>query len=352
MPLFKLRNLSLRTRWTMTTIAVIAAAAIWYGLSRPKVETALVTIGDAAQVVYATGIVEPVIWSKVASLQRKRIVDICRCEGQPVKKGDVLARLDDIEERATLNELTARRDRLKEDVERTRGLVERNVTSRVTYDEKLTQLREYEARIAAQADRIYDLELRAPMDGIVLRRDGEIGEIAGIGNSDVLLWVGQLKPLRVVADVNEEDITRVKVGQAALLRHESRANAPLAATVDSITPKGEPATKTFRVYLALPDDTPLKIGMSVEANIVVREAKGVLLVPTEALTDGRVQVVENGRVRFAPVETGITGTRMVEIKSGLEKDIRVVSPARAELRPGSRVNVTERSATAPAGGKP
>ena len=115
--------------------------------------------------------------------------------------------------RTRVVELTARRDRIKEDVDRIRGLVERNVSSRVAFDEKATQLREYDARLAAQRDRIADLELRAPMDGVVLRRDGEVGEIAGTANNDVLLWVGQPKPLRVVADVNEEDIIKVEPGQ-------------------------------------------------------------------------------------------------------------------------------------------
>jgi multidrug efflux pump subunit AcrA (membrane-fusion protein) len=168
--------------------------------------------GDAAEVVYASGVVEPRTWAKVASLQRKRIIDLCRCEGKAVSKGDILAKLDDVEERAQLAELTARRDRLKLDVERARTLLERNVGSRVTLDEKVTQMQEAEARIAAQQDRISDLVLRAPMDGIVLRQDGEVGEIAGTGSSDVLFWVGQPKPLRVVADINEEDIVRVAQG--------------------------------------------------------------------------------------------------------------------------------------------
>lgn len=325
----------------MALLALLAAAVWWLAGSRPMVDTATVARGDAAQVVYATGVVEPVTWSKVSSLLRKRIVEICRCEGQAVKKGDVLARLDDVEERAALAELTARRDRLQEDVNRLRVLLERNVGSRVAYDERVTQLREYEARLAAQHDRIYDLELRAPMDGVVLRRDGEVGEIAGIGNNDVLLWVGQPRPLRIVADVNEEDIVRVRPGQKALLRHESQTAEALAATVDSITPKGDPASKTFRVYLALPDDTPLRIGMSVEANIVVREARGVLLVPAEAITSGRVMILEGDRVRVVTVRTGIVGTRMVEVLEGVLEGQRVVSPARPSLKDGTRVRAAE-----------
>ncbi len=343
--LSKMREVLGPRPWVKVAPLLIAAVAatLWLVNSRPTVDVVAVTRGKAAQVVYATGVVEPVVWAKVSALQRKRIVEICRCEGREVQKGEVLARLDDVEEKAALTELMARRNRIQEDVDRTRGLVERNVTSRVALDEKLTQLREFEARIAAQRDRIYDLQLRAPMDGIVLRRDGEVGEIAGITSSDVLMWVGQPKPLRIVADINEEDIIKVSPGQKVLLRHESQSGAPLLATVDSITPKGDPATKTFRSYFLLPDDTPLKIGMSVEANVVVREVENALLVPAEAVANGQVWVVEANRVRPVKVRLGITGSRMVEVldgpEAGLKEGQRVVSPARSELTPGARVNL-------------
>ncbi len=253
-------------------ISAIALFAAWQWRA-PEVQTVTPIRGTAAEVVYATGLVEPRTWARVTALARKRIVDTCRCEGKIVAKGEVLARLDDLEEKAVLSEIVARHARTKEDVDRLRGLVERNVTSRVTYEDKLTQLRELEARISAQKDRIYDLELRAPMDGVVLRRDGEVGEITGTGTNDVLFWIGQPKPLRIVADVNEEDIAKVKQGQRVLLRHEGFQSAALSATVDEITLKGDPATKTFRVYFALPDDSPLMIGMSVEANVIVREVR-------------------------------------------------------------------------------
>jgi RND family efflux transporter MFP subunit len=324
-------------------VLVVAAAAWWLAGRGTPVRTAGVERGDAAAVVYATGIVEPVHWAKVAALQRKRIVEICRCEGRAVKKGEVLARLDDAEERALLTELEARLARFQEDAERLKRLVDRNVTARTTYEEKLTQVREQESRVAAQKDRIADLALKAPMDGVVLRRDGEVGEIAGTGQSDVLLWVGDPKPLRVAAEVNEEDIIRVRQGQRVLLRHEGSSDTPLAAVVQSITPKGDPATKTFRVYLELPDDTPLRIGMSVEANIVVAEAKGVRLVPAEAIGNGNtVLVVESGRIAKRSIEAGIRGTRLVEVRSGLGDGDRVVTPYDATLEQGRRVRpVTE-----------
>jgi RND family efflux transporter MFP subunit len=334
--------------WLLAVLATCLFAALgwWFFLRGHEVRVVVPVRGDAAEVVYATGIVEPVHWAKVAALQRKRIIEICRCEGRAVKLGEVLVRLDDDEERAGLTEIEARLQRFRDDAERLRQLVERSVTARTLLDDKLTQVREYEAKVEAQKERIDLLKLKAPMDGVVLRRDGEVGEIAGVAASDVLLWVGQPRPLRVVAEVNEDDIGRVKMGQNVLLRHEGGADRPLVATVDSITPKGDPQTKTFRAYLALPDVTPLQIGMSVEANIVVAEAKGALLLPAEAVLDNQVQVIENGRAVRRDVVIGIRGTRLVENRSGVTAEDLVVSPFRSELANGVRV----RPAPATAGG--
>jgi len=322
------------------TALILAAAAWWLFLRAPLVTAVPVQIGDAAEVVYATGVVEPEHWAKVTAMQRKRIVEICSCEGQAVAAGDVLARLDDREERAVLTELEARLERLREDADRLDTLVQRNSVSRVTLDKKLTQVREHEARILAQKQRLSEFVLRAPIDGIVLRRDGEVGEIAGTGPNDTLFWVGQRKPLRVAAEINEDDILRVKPGQAVLLRHEGHATAePLDARVDRITPKGDPSTKTFRAYLALPADTPLQIGMSVEANIVVREVQGAMLVPSEAVADGSVMAVRNGKASRIPVEAGIQGANAVEVRGQIAAGELVVSPAVPGLVDGQAVRV-------------
>ena len=79
--------------------------------------------------------------------------------------------------------------------------------------------------------------------------------------------IGVPKPLQVVAEVNEEDIPRVHVGQTGLFRTDAFPDRRLEGKVSDITPMGDIAAKTFRVKIALPDDTPLKPGMSVDFEI-------------------------------------------------------------------------------------
>jgi RND family efflux transporter MFP subunit len=190
-----------------------------------------------------------------------------------------------------------------------------------------------------QLEKLDDFTITAPMDGVVLRRDGEIGEIAETGQ--ILFRVGVPKPLQVVAEVNEEDIPRVAVDQTVLLRTDAFLGRRLEGKVHEITPMGDAVAKTYRIRIALPDDTPLHVGMSVEANVVTREKKDALLVPADALQGQQVLVVEGNRVRRRAVEVGIRGARSVEILSGLREGERIASPAPADLAEGSRVRVVE-----------
>lgn len=333
--------MSSRSRILLVLLVAAAAsgAGYWWLLRPVEIGAVAVRPGTAAEIVYATGVVEPRHWAKIATLQRERIVEICDCEGQRVNKGDVLVRLDDSEERAALAEMEARRERLEGDVKRARALLDKQAGTQTAHEQVVTQLREYEARIAAQNKRIDDLKLRAPMDGVVLRKDGEVGEIAVNTGDEALIWIGEPKPLRIVADVNEDDIPRVRPGQKVLLRNDGYKDRILSATVAEITPKGDPVNKTFRVYLALPDDTPLAIGMSVEANIVVAEHDGVLVVPAEAVLSGAVFRVEAGRLARVKIEEGIRGTRMVEVRAGLKDGDLVASPATSALKDGTRVRI-------------
>ena len=97
--------------------------------------------------------------------------------------------------------------------------------------------------------------------------------------------------------------------------------------------------RAYRIRIALPDDTPLMAGMSVEANVITREKAGALLVPADAVQGGQVFVVDGDRVRRRQVMLGIRGTRATEIVSGLKDGELVASPAMAAWADGQRVRL-------------
>jgi RND family efflux transporter MFP subunit len=329
-------------------LAIAAAAAGYYGYSRflhpSLVTTSVAGLAPVSEAVYGTGTVEPERWAKVVPLQRRRLVELCRCEGQVVKVGQVLGRQDDAEERSALDQMEINRGQLERDLARAEKDRDRSDAARTEYEQRWTRLEEAKSRIAAQKVRLDSLLLRAPLDGMVLRRDGEVGEIAG--PTDVLFWVGPPAPMQVVAEINEEEINRIAAGQKALLRSEAFPGRVLRASVSQITPKGDPTRKTFRVYLRLPQDTPLRIGMSVEANIIYREKQAAIVVPAEAIAGGSVQTVDDGRISRVPVTIGVRGSRNVEIIGDVLKGTQVLSPARTDLADGARVRIENSPARA------
>src|SRR3984893_1719679 len=332
--------------WSGSVLAVLAVAALggayWQYpdfFQPPTVTTGVAILGPVSEAVYGTGTVEPERWAKVVPLQRRRLVELCRCEGQAVKVGQVLGRQDDAEEVSALHELEINQEQLVRDLNRAEPDRDKNDAAKTVYEQRFTQLEESKSRISAQKVRIDSLVLRAPLDGMVLRRDGEMGEI--VGPADVLFWVGPPTPMQVVAEINEEEITRIAAGQKAFLRSEAFATQALRATVSQITPKGDPTRKTFRVYLLLPRDTPLRIGMTVEVNIIYREKAAAIVVPAEAVIDNAVQVVRDGKVQWVPITVGIRGSRNVEIIGNVSRDTTVLSPARTDLADGTRVHVED-----------
>ena len=332
--------------WAIVGIIVAAAVGWWWLVgSVPAVSVVAPTRGTAVEIVYATGAVEPVRWAKVATMLRGRILEICDCEGKVVAKGDVLARLDDKDVRAQLNELRAREDFAKRELSRQTELIGRGSTTTQAYERASMDLRSLQGLISVQLEKLADYTITAPIDGVVLRRDGEVGEIADVGQ--VLFRIGVLKPLQIVAEVNEEDIPRVAIGQTVLLRTDAFPDRRLTGKVREVTPIGDPVAKTYRIKAVLPDDTPLLPGMSVEANVVTREKADALLIPSDAVQGTSVFVIDGTRVHRRNIELGIRGTRAVEVLKGLAENEQVAAPVPAGLADGRRVRVTAKSTTVP-----
>jgi len=321
----------------LTAASFVGYYAYTHLLNVQTVTTGIATQAPVSEAVYGTGTVEPARWAKVVPLQRRRLIEICSCEGQNVKAGQVLGRQDDTEERSVLHELELNNEQLQRDLTRAAADRGKDDAAQRDYEQRWTQLEQSKARIAAQKVRIDELVLRAPLDGMVLRRDGEVGEI--VGPTDVLFWVGPPLPLQIVAEISEEEINRIAIGQKAYLRSDAFPQARLRANVSQITPKGDPVRKTFRVYLLLPNDSPLRIGMSVEANIITREKPSAIVVPTEAVSGNAVQIVEDGKVHRVPLRVGIRGSRNVEIIGNVSQGTPVLSPGRPDLADGARVRI-------------
>ena len=314
----------------------LAGAWVWRGLP-PSVAVATTTTGPAVQAVYATGNVELVHWARVGPAVRARITAVLVEEGARVEAGQPMAQLDDREARHRVEEVEARANFAQEDLSRVRALVARDVASRATLDRAEAEARAVRAVAEAAQRRLDDYIVRAPAAGLVLRRDAEVGEV--VDTPAALFWIGEPKPLRITAEVDEEDIAQIREGQRALLRADAFAGQVLTATVTQVTPKGDATRKAYRVRLSLPDDTPLMIGMTVEANIVLREAANAVLIPPAALRGDQVFVAQGEVARRRQVTVGVQGPRAVEIRQGIAAgDIVVLDPPQS-LKDGQAIRL-------------
>jgi RND family efflux transporter MFP subunit len=291
--------------------------------------------GPAVEAVYATGTVEPVRWAAVAPAVRARLREVLVDDGDRVVAGQILAHLDDTVAQAQVNEVEARARFAREEAERLRRLAGRSVVARSEVDRAESEARALAATVEAARRRLDDYDLVAPIDGMVLRRDGEPGEM--VDPATAVFWIGEPRPLRVTADVDEEDVPRIRPGQKTLLKADAFPGQVFEGRLAAITPKGDPVQKTYRVRIALPDDTPLLIGMTIEANIVVRETPDAVLVPTTALREGALFVVADGRAVRREVAVGVQGPRLAEIRGNLLAGEPVVADPPPGLASGRRV---------------
>jgi RND family efflux transporter MFP subunit len=258
-------------------------------------------------------------------------------EGSTVLQGQVLAELDNRELAASVVEWEARVRYADAQFKRAQALYEKGTGTAVTLDNARNEFDTARASLDRVNRQLTEMTLTAPADGIIIRRDGEIGQLIQPGTA--LFWISCCGPLRISAEVDEEEIPLVRPGQKVMIRLSAFPDKVFEGAVTETTPKGDPVSRVFRVRIKLPPDTPLKIGMTADCNIVVDERSDVLLVPTSAVVGKAVWLVRDGKLLKRFVTPGVTGDRMVEVKAGLhEDDLVVVSPGK-ELREGGSARV-------------
>ena len=331
--------------WILFVVVLVTAAGTaWWWLDGPiAVRVVTPTRGPAVDAIYATGTVEPTVMLPIAPRVAGRLLELKADEGNSVRKGQLLARLDDADLASTVDELEARAIFAQSQYERAQTLVRQGFMAKAETDRTRADLDAAQAGVKrARAQRDY-MSLVAPADGLIIRRDGEIGQYIPAGQAVFVLSC--CAPLRVTAEVDEEDIARVRVGQKVVLRADALPGRLLDGTVSEITPKGDPVARSYRVRIKLASPDELKVGMTADANLIVAERDNALLVPATALQSDAVWVINDGRLHRQPVRVGVTGSGRVEILDGLTPDARVVDSPGSDSREGRRARI--RAAQAP-----
>jgi HlyD family secretion protein len=312
------------------------------------------------------------------------VTEIMAEEGDTVKKGQVLARLNSLQvdiqiaqtrasiarndaavaqaqnqiQQAQINE-----DRAKSDLARTAKLRTSGVASVEQFDQRQAAFDLASSQLNAaqlglevtKADRAVidaqmqelDLrksraEIRAPVDGYISRRTAQIGAIASAGK-DAMYNIVAYGTVKLLAEVPESDLPKVKLGQKASIVING-IDKPIQGIVKLISPEVNETTRIGIAHIRVADSVRIPLGSFGRAEIALAASQGVTL-PLTAVTFGEdgptVQLVKDGKVEVRKVITGLVGTEDIEITGGVEAGEAVVARAGTFVRQGDMVTPVE-----------
>lgn len=287
-------------------------------------------------------------------------------EGDSVKAGQEVARIDPTEARARLRQAQQQADAAKSQVDinqrqytNNRALVDQgfiSATALVTSQASLEAAQSsYQATVAA-ADvarkALEDTVLKSPISGLVAQRLAQPGERVAVDAR--IIEVVDLSRLELEALLNPADSVSVRVGQKAQLTIEG-SSAPVPATVVRINPSAQAGSRTVPVYLRVeqaPGATPLRQGLFVQGMLDTGRAD-VLAVPLDAVRTDKpapyLQTLKEGRVAYAEVKTGtraVVGSQTLVAVEGVPEGTVVVVGRIGQLREGTAVAVAGPAAAA------
>lgn len=359
-------------------VAVVALLAAAYFVLPipwllPEVDTAIaqvVTPAEASSVLTAAGYTYARERAAVGAKIIGRVVRLYVDEGDRVRRGDRIAVLDNDNLVATVEQARARlleADATLADARRQESRLAQLLAGRVVaqeeYDAAATYLDVSEAGVAvaqanlaaAEAQLGYSV-ITAPIDGVVIERMVEVGEMVAPGgfttqqSTGAIVRLADPESLEVEADINEAYISRIEIGQPAIIRVDAVPGVEYRGRLRQIVPTADRQRAVVEVKVTI-DDRDERILPDMSCNVTFLEteptaggasaAEPKILVPRQAVVevDGSsfVFVVEGDRLRRTAVELGAEQGERVEIASGLGGGEVVVREATNDLEDGRRV---------------
>ena len=391
-----------------SAVIVVIGLVVFFNLRAKREKSIKVTLEkaqlhDLTSMVSASGEVKPKKNIEISANVPGRIVKIGVVEGQEVKAGDFLLKLDSTQYeanaerdraliqsfRSQLIQSEARMKREKNTYDRQKQLfdsqlisIEQLEAAKVQYDIAVAevesirhQIQQAEASLKSSVDSLTKTVYNSPINGIVTSLRVEEGEVTIIGTMNnpgtVLMTIADLSEMEVEVEVDETDVVGVKVGQKADVKVDALPSQILKGAVTEIGSSAiekltttQQESRDFLVKVTLVDPPKsLKPGLSASADIITAEKKGVVAVPISALVlrekesknppsrekteEEGVYVVDSGRAKFVPVTRGIMGGLLIEITSALKEGQEViVGPYSAlrDLKDGTLVKFEEKKA--------
>ena len=280
-------------------------------------------------------------------------------QGQPVKRGELLARIDDaalqdqfIAARSTARVTGNALEVSRAEEERNAKLAESGVITQRDFDQvKLArqqaeaQVSEAQARLALIQDQLSRTRISAPFDGAVSERQANAGDVVAPGTP--LVTVVDPTSLRLEAAVPAEYASKLQGGTQVDFRVAGYGQQGFTGKIERVNPVVDPATGQVRIYVAIPNSEQALLAGLFAQGRVASESREALAVPISAVdvrgTSPSVLRVKDGKVERASVELGLRDevAQQVEIRSGLQAGDVVVLGSARDLAEGTRVQVAQ-----------
>lgn len=286
------------------------------------------------------GIVQSRLAAKIAPKLNARIIEIAVRPGDSVKKGDVIAKLDDRDLRAAYQAASAAQTaaqaqagQANADEKRMVELYEKQAATRQNYDAALAQAKAAramanQAASAAQQSKVMLGEnvLYAPFDAIVGERLQEPGDM-GLPNQPIVT-LHKPDDLRFEASIASHCAASIKLGMAVKVRFDT-LQQNVMGTIDEIAPEIDPQTRTQSIKVKLPKIEGLQHGQFGWLELGCETAQQALMIPVTAVVHygqlEAVKVVEGQRLTTRHIRTGKTYGEQVEVLSGLHEGETILS---------------------------
>ncbi|MES0874808.1 efflux RND transporter periplasmic adaptor subunit [Sinimarinibacterium thermocellulolyticum] len=345
----------------LALMAAVALSACGDGSARGKdkaeqqaripVETVRVQTGPIAAAYRGTATLQAEDEATVTAKQSGVIERVLVEEGERVRAGQVLAKLETERLELELARAKATLDQLEQDFRRNELVYARKLIAREVYERAKYELDGARASFELARLALQEAEIKAPFDGVVSLRHVKVGNTIQAGSP--AFRITRMDRLEAQIFVPERDIHKLAPGQPATLVVDAWPDKRFQGRILRVNPVVDAATGTVKVTVAMaPDQPELRPGMFGRVEIVYDRRANALLVPKDAvLTEDEqhsVFVVSEGRAHRRSIRVGYSDADHYEVLDGLKAGEELVVTGQTSLRDASEVEVVNALAPAPA----
>jgi len=274
--------------------------------------------------------------------------EILFTEGQVVKQGDLLLRLNDTKLAASVAQAEANFKVSQANHERSKQLFQDKLISPQEFDQIAAQFQANQATLDLNKRLLKDTRIHASFGGVVSSRQVSPGQV--ISKNTTLTWVVDLDPVKVELNVPERYVGQLRVGQKVDITVAAYPGRTFSGEVFFIAPFVESATRTALVKARIPNpQMELKPGMFANLDLTLKLKEQAIVIPeSSVLASGDRNIIyvldAQDAAQIRTVTLGIRQAGLVEILTGLKPGERVVAEGLQKIRPGGKVKPTEASA--------